>query len=83
MLKYWSSIYDHPTKAVVVEVAKATINEEELSDQKRVDYLDIVSKYPGFYSAINIICCAGDGDWDENKTVLKKYNEVVNKWENL
>jgi hypothetical protein len=77
MVGYWSSRYSHPLKEIVLEAAYAAINGSDFSRGKILEYLDIISKYQGMYSAISVILCAGS---EEDEEIEARCNEIYKKW---
>lgn len=80
MVDYWSSRYSHPLKDVVLEAAYAAINNSSFSREKILRYLDIIGKYQGLYSAIEVILCAGPEDDEE---IDAKCNEIYKMWKDI
>lgn len=84
MLEYWSSKYDHPTKTIVVNAARAVMRGVELPEEEILRYLDEIARYPGLYNAIGIVWQAAprDGNSVGNATerVEHKCEEIYRKW---
>ncbi len=85
MLEYWDSKYVHPTKAVVMNAARAVMRGVYLPEEEILRYLGEIAVHPGLYNAIGILWQAAprDGDWPGTATeaVEEKCDEIRKGWE--
>jgi len=85
MLEYWASKYDHPTKPIVVNAAKAVMRGIYLPEGEILNCLDEIAPYPGLYNAIGILWQAAprgeDGPWRAIEAVEQKCDDIRREWE--
>jgi hypothetical protein len=85
MIQYWSSRYDHPTKPVVLNAAKAVICGADIPEDEILRYLDEIASYPGLYNAVGIVRKATPEDKTRTgmatATVEQRCEEIYTTWE--
>ncbi|MCL5282217.1 MAG: hypothetical protein M1376_20195 [Planctomycetes bacterium] len=85
MLEYWTSKYNHPTKSMMLNAAKAVVHGADLPEEEILRCLDEIATYPGLYNAIGILWQAAPrgGDWPGRATeaVEQKCDEIRKGWE--
>jgi hypothetical protein len=85
MLEYWNSKYNHPTKPIVMNAAKAVMRGVYLPEEKILRCLDEIAMYPGLYNAVGILWQAAPrgGDWPGRATeaVEQRCDDIRRRWE--
>ncbi len=77
MLEYWSEEYDHPTKPIVLKIARARLKGITAPENEVLSYMDVIAQYPGLHNALGVVAGSPD-DWTE--AVERKYNQIRIKW---
>lgn len=83
MIDYWSSKYDHPTKAMVLAAARAIIWNKPLSQETALKDMDAVAPYRNLCNALGIIHAAvrpDDCTGDTPASVEQKCREIIAQW---
>ncbi len=85
MLEYWDSKYDHSTKSIVMNAARAVMRGDYLPEEEILRCLDEIAVHPGLYNAIGILWQAAPrgGDWPGRATdaVEQRCDEIRKRWE--
>jgi len=83
MMDYWSSKYDHPTKAVVLTAARAIVSGRLLPEEEVLKYVEAVSQYWGLFNALGIVYAAARFDertQDTPEAVERRCREIFDSW---
>jgi hypothetical protein len=69
--------FNHPLQKMIFNCAERMIRGEELSVEEVILKMTVLKKYPGQYSALNVVYFSSE-DFPEEIEIV--YEEIINEW---